>query len=80
MQLRPFLFLRRDGAVGAVLVDKRFPLGQFVITSLQPEVHRKTHGTTDVIAGHRIVRERIRVVTVIVMAVDIVEQTPHMFA
>ena len=34
----------------------------------------------DVIAGHRVVRERIRVVTMIVMAVHIVEQTAHMFA
>ena len=34
----------------------------------------------DVIAGHRVVRERIRVVTMIVMAVHIVEQTAHMLA
>jgi hypothetical protein len=74
------LFLRRDGAVGNVFVDKRFPLGQFFIASIQPEVHGKAHRTTDVIAGHRIVRERIRIVTVIVMAVHIIEQTPHMFA
>jgi len=80
MKLRPFLFLRRDGALREVCVDKRLPLGQFFIASIQPEVHGKTHGTTDVIAGYRIVRERIRVVTVIVMAVHIVEQTPDMFA
>ena len=80
MKLAPFLLRRRDGAVGKVCVDTRFPLGEFVIASRQPEVHGKTHGATKVRAGHRIVRERIRVVTVIVMAVHRVEQTPHMFA
>ena len=30
--------------------------------------------------GDRIVREGIRVVAMIVMAIDIVEQTPHMLA
>jgi hypothetical protein len=80
MKLRPFLFLRRDGAVGEVFVDHRFPLGEFFLAAIQPEVHGKAHGTTHVRAGHRIVRERIRVVTVIVRAVHIVEQTPHVFA
>ena len=62
------------------MVDKRFPLGARFIASRQPEVHGKTHGTTDVIAGHRMVRQRRRVVTMMVMAVHLLAQAAHMFA
>src|SRR6266852_2302319 len=67
-----------DLAVGKVFLDKRCPRGVLFIAPIQPEVYRKAHGTTEVMAGHRIVCERIRVVAMVVMAVHIVEQTAHM--
>ena len=51
---------------------------QLFVASIQPEVDGKTHGATDIVACDRIVRERIRRVAMIVMAIDIVEQTAHM--
>ena len=68
----------RDRAVGKVLLDKRFPLGALFIASIQPEVHGKTHRTTDIMARDGIMREGIGVVAMVVMAVHIVEETPHM--
>jgi hypothetical protein len=59
-------------------MDKRFLLGARFIAPIQPEVHGKMHGTTDVMTGHGIVRERIRVVALIVMAVHPIEETTHM--
>src|SRR5216684_1315949 len=73
--LRPW-----DLAVGKVFLDKRCPRGVLFIAPIQPEVYRKAHGTTEVMAGHRIVCERIRVVAMVVMAVHVVEQTAHMLA
>ncbi len=72
-----FFLRRRTRAVGTGLLDPRRPLGALFIASRQPEVHGKTHRPTDVRAGHRIVRERRGVVALVVMAVDIVEETPH---
>src|SRR5215510_2041906 len=80
MESGSFLLLRRDGVVGEVFVDKLFPAGQFFIAPIQPEIHGKTHRATDIMAGHRIVREGIRVVTMVVMTVHIVEKTAHMLA
>src|SRR3989454_4418577 len=80
MESGAFLLLRRDGAVGKVFVDKRFPAGDFFIATIHTEIHGKSHGATDIMARDRIVRERIRVVTMVVMTVHIVEETPHMLA
>jgi hypothetical protein len=64
--------------VRKVFLDKRLPLGDLFIASIQPEVHGKTYGATDIMTCDGIVRERIRIVAMIVMAVHIVEETPHM--
>src|SRR2546426_9325572 len=80
MESGAFLLLRRDGAVGKVFVDKRFPAGDFFIATIHTEIHGNPHGATDIMARDRIVRERIRVVTMVVMTVHIVEETPHMLA
>jgi len=78
MEACSFLLCRRDRTVGKVLLDKRFPLGALFITPGQPEIHGKPHGATHIMTGDRIVREGIRVLAMIVMAIDIVEETPHM--
>jgi hypothetical protein len=79
MESGAFLLLGRDRTVGEVFVDKLFPAGEFFIAAIQPEIHRKTYGTTDIMTRDRIVCEGIRVVTMVVMTVHIVEETPHMF-
>jgi len=61
-------------------MDELFPTGARFIAPIQTEIHRKTDGTTHVVAGHRIVREGIRTIAVIIMAIDIVKQTAHMLA
>jgi len=60
-------------------MDELFPTGARFIAPIQTEIHRKTDGTTHVVAGHRIVREGIRTIAVIIMAIDIVKQTAHRF-
>jgi hypothetical protein len=74
-------FLRRgDGTIGPVLLDTRFPLGARFIAPIEPEVHRKTDGATHLMTGDRIVREGIGVIAMMIMAIDIVEQTAYMLA
>src|SRR5688500_5962693 len=80
MEARPFLFLCRHDKVGEVFMDERFPAGALFIASIQPEIDGKAHRTTEVMAGHRIVGQRIGVVTVVVMAVHVVKETAYMFA
>jgi len=79
MESGAFLLLGRDRTVGKVCVDKRFPAGECFLAARQLEIHRKTYGTTDIMTRDRIVCEGIRVVTMVVMTVHIVEETPHMF-
>ena len=62
------------------MVDARFPGGARFIAPRQPEGHGKAHGTPDVRAGHGIVRQRIGVITMIVMAVYILAQAAHLCA
>src|SRR2546428_11413411 len=80
MEARPFLFLCRNDTVGEVFMDERLPAGALFIASIQPEVDGKAYRTTEVIAGHRIVGQRICVVAVVVMAVPAVKKTAHMLA
>ena len=71
--LRPW-----DWAVGNMFLDKRCPRGALCIAPRQPEVYRKAHRPTEIMAGHRMVCERIRVVAMLVMAGHLVEQTAQM--
>jgi len=80
MEARPFLAFGRDGTVRKMLVDERFPARARFIASRQSEGHRKTDGATDIRTGDRIVRERRSILPMIVMAIDLVEQTAHMRA
>ena len=80
MEACSFFLLPWDGTVGEVFVDKRFPLSDFFIAAIHPEIHGKTHGATDIMARNRIVREGVRVVTMVIMTVHIVEETAHMLA
>src|SRR5712692_8838198 len=80
MESSPFLLGLWDGAVRKVFLDKRLPLGELFIAPIHTEGHGKTHGTTDIMTRDGIVRERIRIVAMIVMAIDVVEQTAHMLA
>src|SRR5215470_11988050 len=79
MESRPVLLRGRDKTARKVLLHKSFPAGEFFIAPIQPEVDGKTHRTTDVMTRDWIVRQRVRVIAVVVMAVDIVEQTAHVF-
>ena len=80
MEARPFLAFCRDGTVRKMCVDERFPASALFIAPIQAEVHGKTDRPTDIMTGDGIVRERIRLLAMIVMAIDIVEQTAHMLA
>ena len=80
MESSPFLLGRWDGAVRKVFLDKRLPLGDLFIAPIHTEVHGKPYGTTDIMTRDGIVRERIRLVAMIVMAIDIVEHTAHRLA
>src|SRR5258708_4138714 len=48
MEACSFLLRPWDRTVGKVFLDKRFPLGALFIAAIQPEVHGKTHRTTDI--------------------------------
>ena len=78
MESGSFFLFGRDGAVGEMFMDALLPAGQFFIAPIQTEIHRKTDGATDIMTGDRMVREGIGVVAMVVMAVHIVEETPHM--
>ncbi len=67
-----------DGTIGDVLPDKRLPLGARFIASISSEGHRKTDGATDIMTGDGIVREGIRGIAMVIMAINIREQTAHM--
>jgi hypothetical protein len=60
-----------------VLLDKRFPLGTRFIAPIEPEVDRKTDGATPIMTGDRVVCQGIGVIAVMVMAIDLGEETPH---
>ena len=79
LEARPFLFLGRNHTVRQVFVDKLCPSGDFFIAALHTESHGKTHGATDRMTRDRMVREGIRVLAMVVVAIDRVEQAPHMF-
>src|SRR5215510_9809865 len=75
------VFLRgRDRAVGKVFVDKGFPVGEFFIAPIQAEVQWKAYGAADIMTRDWIVGERVCVIAMIVMTVNIVEQIPYMLA
>src|SRR6478752_5940082 len=78
MKARPCAFRGRNYTIRNVFVDERFPVGELFIAPIQTEIHRKTDEATDIMTGDRIVREGIGVVAMVVMAVHIVEETPHM--
>src|SRR5215813_4638250 len=80
VQPRPLFLRGGDGAVGKVLADKGFPVGEFFIAPIQAEVQWKAHRAADIMARDWIVGEWIRVIAMIVMTVDVVKQTPHMLA
>ena len=80
MESSSFLLGRWDGAARKVFLDKRVPLGEVFIASIQPQVYGKTDGATDVITGDGIMCKGIGVVAMVVMAVHIVEETAHMLA
>jgi hypothetical protein len=80
MEASPFLLGRGDGRVRKVFRDKRLPLGELFIAPIHTEVHGKPDGTPDIMTRDGIVRERIGIVAMIVMAIDVVEQTAHMLA
>src|SRR5215813_6819066 len=77
MEARSFLAFGRDGMVRKMFVDVLCPARALFIAPIQAEVHGKTDRPTDVMTGDGIVCERIRILAMIVMAIDIVEQTPY---
>ena len=77
---RPLFLRGGNGAVGEVFVDKGCPLGEFFIAPIQAEVHGKAHRAADIMTRDRSVGARRGILAMIVMTVDLVEQTAHMFA
>jgi hypothetical protein len=73
LEARPVLACGRDRTVRGMLVDERFPANALFIAPIQAESHGKTARATYLMTGARIVRERIRLLAMIIMAIDIVE-------
>src|SRR5215470_10295294 len=63
-----------------VFVDKGFPVGEFFIAPIQAEGQWKAHGAADIMTRDWMVGERVRVIAMIVMTVNIVDHTPYMLA
>ena len=80
MEARPCLFLGRNGTVGEVFVDELDPAGALFIAPIHTQIHRKTDRAADVMTGDGIVCEGICALAMVIMAIDIVEQTPDMLA
>jgi hypothetical protein len=77
MEACPVLFRRWNRAVGTGRVDECFPVGQLFVAPIQPEVDGKTHEATARVTRDGIGRKRIRIVAMIVMAIDVVAHTAH---
>ena len=73
MEACPLLLRGGDGPARKMFLYKGFPVGELFIAPIQPEVDGKTHRPTDIMTRDRIVRERVGVIAVVVMAVDIVK-------
>jgi mRNA interferase MazF len=80
LEVRPFPAFGRDGTVRKMLVHERFPARARFIAPRQAEVHGKTDRPTAIMPGDGMVRERIRLFAMMVMVIDIVEQTASMRA
>lgn len=78
MEACAFFLCRRDRTVGKVLLDKGVPPGALFIAPVQLEVHGKSHGATHIMTRDRSMREGIRGIAMIVMAINIVEEASHM--
>ena len=57
-----------------------FPLGQFLIAAIEAQAQGEAHRATDREAGDRIMGQGIGAVAVVVVAVHIVKEAPHVFA
>src|SRR5215467_8060361 len=80
MEACPLLLRGGDGPARKMFLYKGFPVGELFIAPIQPEVDGKTHRPTDIMTRDRIVRQRVCLIAVVVMAVYIVEETAHMLA
>ncbi len=75
-----FLLFLGNRTVGKVFVYERFPTGHFFIAPIEPQIYRKAHGSTHVMARDWVLCQRVGVIAVIVMAVNVPKQTPGVFA
>src|SRR5262249_15721474 len=80
MEARPCLFLCRNGTGGEVFVDELVPRSALFIAPIQTQIHRKTYWATDVMTGDGIVCEGICALAMVIMSIDIGEQTRDMLA
>ena len=79
MQLGPRFLLLGNLVVGEMLLDKRFPLGDFFIAPVEAQVKGEAYWPTHVMASDRIMRQRVGVVAVVIVAVNILEQVSYIF-
>lgn len=80
MQAIACLFLSWDLYVRQMLGHRGFPRGQFLIAAIQAQAHGEADWAADIQAGGRIMGERRGAVAMVVVAVDIVKETAHVFA
>ena len=73
-----FFLLDWDKPLWKVLLHIGCPVGDLLIAPVQPEIDRKAHHPTHVKTGHWVMRQRIAILPMIVVPVDLLEQTPHM--
>ncbi|MBT9163187.1 MAG: hypothetical protein DDT24_00091 [Chloroflexi bacterium] len=69
-----FFLLDRYLSPGEMLLDKCFPVGELLVTPIQAQVDRKAHGATYVMAGGRVMCQRIGAFTMVVMAATVLKQ------
>ena len=80
MQTIPCLFVGGNLQLRKMLRHTDFPLGQFLIAPIQAQPQREAYGPADIEAGDRVMRQRIRTITMVIVAVHVVKEVPHVFA
>jgi hypothetical protein len=80
METIPRLFLGRDPEIRKVFGPCGFPQGSCFTAAIGLQIPGAEDWVTDREASHRIVGRGIPPIAVVIVAVHVVQETPHMFA
>jgi hypothetical protein len=79
MEAIPGLLVGRDLEVRKMLCHRSFPLGQLFIAAVETQVEREAHRPTDVEARDRVMGQGIGALSMVVVAVHVVEEAAYVF-